>query len=84
MLSAGSDDAGNSKAESCGATQPKHEGPSRMPTIISAITGGCRSFAKTGVARRHKARMMAICRSSREGFGTGGAVSVLRSVWNVH
>src|SRR3970040_1347268 len=73
MLSAGSDDAGNSKAESWGATHPKHEGPSRRPTIISAMTAGCRSLAKSGVARRHNARMTAIWSSSSEGFGTSSA-----------
>src|SRR5262245_45665508 len=63
MLRVGSDESGKSRAESWGASQPKNEGPSRMPTIISAITGGCRIFAKSGVARRHAATMTAICRS---------------------
>src|SRR5262245_32438006 len=63
MLRVGSDESGKSRAESWGASQPKNEGPSRMPTIISAITGGCRSLAKRGVARRHTATMTAICSS---------------------
>ncbi len=59
-LSAGSDAAGKSSADTPGATQPSSEGPSMSPATISAMTGGWPSRRAMGVARRDRARMTAI------------------------
>ena len=58
-LSAGSDAAGKSSADTPGATQPSSEGPSMSPATISAMTGGWPSHRAMGVARRDRARMTA-------------------------
>ena len=39
-LRAGSDDAGKSRPDTCGATHPSSDGPSMSPATISAMTGG--------------------------------------------
>ena len=77
VFKVGSDDPGKSDADNPGASHPKKEGPSRRPTIISAMTAGCRSLANSGVAKRHSVRMTATC-SSRRGLGIEGRPSVPR------